>query len=135
MLRHILLDYRYSNGGTFTTTSNLASAVFTFNGTAIWIFGAKRDNHGPYNVTLDGQTTDDNGYDPNPPGQFQTPLFSATGLSPGQHVVSIGNTPPSTQQLYLDVDFVSNEQGYPAQMLTGRTGYMGNGLVSKRCGQ
>ncbi|KII92350.1 hypothetical protein PLICRDRAFT_468309 [Plicaturopsis crispa FD-325 SS-3] len=47
------LFLQYSNGGTFYLTQIYgASASFSFNGTGVWIFGAKRPNHGPYNITL-----------------------------------------------------------------------------------
>jgi hypothetical protein len=39
--------HRYSNGGTFTLCNTLGgSATFTFNGTQVYVYGAKRDNHG-----------------------------------------------------------------------------------------
>ncbi|KAG5643448.1 hypothetical protein DXG03_000921 [Asterophora parasitica] len=84
-----------------TQTPN-ASASFTFNGTSVQIFGAKRGNHGPYSVLVDNTTypTAD-GAAPDP-GEFQQSLFAIDGLKMGRHEVTIvnqGNT-------FLDVDFV-----------------------------
>lgn len=83
-----------------------ASASLTFNGTAVWIYGAKRGNHGLYNITLDGHTYRDNGfYD----GQvFQQVLFSALGLDGTKsHTVSIVNALTDSTRPFLDVDSVS----------------------------
>jgi len=103
----IARGFRYDNNGTFTLTTGYgASATLTFNGTTVWIYGAKRGNHGPYNVTLDGKVfTDDGFYD----GQmFQQVLFSAVALdSTKPHTVSITNSFTDTQKPFLDIDSVS----------------------------
>lgn len=84
------------------TNVNGESASFSFNGTGVQIFGAKRANHGPYHVDLDGSSTAGlNGSVPDP-GLFQTSLFSAAGLQQGLHRVTITNDGPT----YLDIDFV-----------------------------
>jgi hypothetical protein len=104
---YVGLEFRYSNNGTFTmTTTYGASASLTFNGTAVWIYGAKRSNHGPYNVTLDGRVYRDDGFYA---GQvFQQVLFSAVGLDGTKpHTVSIVNSLTDATKPYLDVDFVS----------------------------
>jgi hypothetical protein len=102
----IAREFRYDNNGTFTlTTVYGASASLTFNGTAVWVYGAKRGNHGPYNITLDGRVFTDNGfYD----GQlFQQILFSAIELDGTKpHTVSIANSPTEATKPYLDVDSV-----------------------------
>ena len=104
----VVRELRYDNNGTFTlTTVYGASATLTFNGTGVWFYGAKRGNHGPYNVTLDGKVfTDDGFYD----GQvFQQALFSAVGLdSTKPHTVSITNSFTDTGKPYLDIDSVSH---------------------------
>lgn len=96
---------RYSNGGTFTlTTTNGAYAEFTFNGTAVTIFGAKRFNHGLYTITLDNSNVGTfNGT--NAEGVWG-PLYSVGNLPQQSHTVRIthaGNT--GTQ--YLDVDYIT----------------------------
>jgi hypothetical protein len=92
-----------------TTTYN-ASATFTFNGTGVWVFGAKRFNHGQYNATLDGSIVSGNGYSSTQ--EFQLPLFNAVGLAPGIHEVTMTNAPVNTSsvQVYLDIDFVRQPQ-------------------------
>lgn len=98
--------FRYSNNGTFTlTTTYGASASLTFNGTAVWIYGAKRSNHGPYNITLDGRVYRDDGFYA---GQlFQQVLFSAVGLDATKpHTVSIVNSRTDATKPYLDIDSV-----------------------------
>ena len=99
------MEFRYDHDSFTLTTKYGASASLTFNGTAIWIYGAKRDNHGPYNITLDGKVFTDNGfYD----GQiFNEVLFSAvelTGTKP--HTVSIINSLKDPKRPYLDIDSV-----------------------------
>lgn len=100
--------FRYDNNGTFTLTTDYgASATLTFNGTTIWVYGAKRGNHGPYNVTLDGKVfTDDGFYD----GQaFQQLLFSAVELDATKpHTVSITNSFTDSDRPFLDIDSVSH---------------------------
>ncbi|KAH7927506.1 hypothetical protein BV22DRAFT_1031695 [Leucogyrophana mollusca] len=90
--------------GTFTTTNVTGGAAsWSFNGTAFWIYGSRRDNHGTYSVTVDGETY------PNNNGQsdtfyFQQVLFNMTGLTQGMHSVQIENTGTNAQ--YLDIDLV-----------------------------
>jgi hypothetical protein len=107
MFFQFVIRGRYSNGGTYTiTVTDGASATFRFNGTGVWIYGGKRSNHGPYNVTLDGNTLTGDGHSAT--DQFQVPLFSAINLDFGMHEVIIANAPDAaSDQVYLDVDFVS----------------------------
>ncbi|KAJ7643681.1 hypothetical protein FB45DRAFT_692561, partial [Roridomyces roridus] len=97
---------QYSND-TFTLCNTAGSyATFSFNGTAIWIFGAKRPNHAPYSVTLDGVTTPFDGHAD--PAVFQTPLFGATNLPTNQiHTVTITNQEDDPTLNYLDIDFIT----------------------------
>lgn len=113
-----LTDRRYSNGGTFYLTQIYgASASFSFNGTGVWIFGAKRPNHGPYNITLfsgDGASSSSSGNVASFTGNgasaqpiFQTPLFIAKDLPQGMHEVVISNAFTQAGNDFLDIDFVS----------------------------
>ena len=97
---------RYDHNGTFTLTTVFgASASLNFNGTAVWIYGAKRDNHGPYNTTLDGSPFYDNGYSST--NIFQQVLFPGLGLSNATlHTVSIADSPTTANDPYLDIDSV-----------------------------
>ena len=100
-------EFRYDNNGTFTlTTMCHASATFTFTGTKIWIFGAKRGNHGLYNITLDGTVYTNNGFSNEE--EFQQVLFTTDSDLDGTkpHTVSITNWPTDAMKKYLDVDSV-----------------------------
>lgn len=93
---------RYSDG-TFTLTQvNGANASFAFFGTGVQIYGAKRSNHGLYQVIIDSLVYPAvSGAEPVSP-VFQTALFSTIALHPGYHTVTIANE----QALFLDIDFV-----------------------------
>ncbi|KAF9653279.1 hypothetical protein BDM02DRAFT_3087395 [Thelephora ganbajun] len=102
----------YDHNGTFTLTTQFgASASMTFNGTGVWIYGAKRDNHGPYNTTLDGRTSSDTGY--SSINLLQRVLFSGTGLASGNHTVSIVNSLVDNSKPYLDIDSIVYEVEVP----------------------
>ncbi|KAG6902098.1 hypothetical protein C0995_004278 [Termitomyces sp. Mi166 len=94
---------RYSDSGFMKSNIGGSSASFTFNGTGVEIFGAKRGNHGPYTIKVDNTTYPaQNGSVPDP-GLFQQSLFLVNGLQQGQHEVTItngGNT-------YVDIDYIS----------------------------
>lgn len=93
------------NHGTFTLTTQFgASASITFNGTGVWIYGAKRGNHAPYNTTLDGRTVFNDGY--SSVDMFQQVLFAGDGLDPGTHTVSIADSVVDAEKPYLDIDSV-----------------------------
>ena len=82
---------RYSNNGALTlTATHGAYATLTFNGTAVWIYGAKRGNHGPYDITLDGNDSEYDDYDSD---ISQQALFSVVGLD--------------ATRPYFGIDFVS----------------------------
>ncbi|KAK7055107.1 hypothetical protein R3P38DRAFT_2845138 [Favolaschia claudopus] len=96
----------YSNGGTFTLcTTQGSSATFTFNGTQVYVFGAKRPNHGPYSITLDGtQTTFDGG---SAKDTIPATLFASDPLKLGQHTVTITNQLINNDKPFLDIDFIT----------------------------
>jgi len=76
-----------------------------FNGTAVWIYGAKGDNHGPYNITLYDKAYYNDGYSSvNMSGQV---LFSGVGLASRVRPLFIANSPTDTAKPYLDIDSVS----------------------------
>ncbi|KAF9462292.1 hypothetical protein BDZ94DRAFT_1166190 [Collybia nuda] len=96
---------RYSQSSFTVTNVQGATASFSFNGTSVGIFGAKRGNHGAYQVKLDSTLYPPNSGKANDPGIFQTPLFSAAGLSQGFHTVTLTNQEGS----FLDIDFITWE--------------------------
>lgn len=75
---------------------------FTFNGTGVGIYGAKRTNHGLYQVKLDNTLyPQDNGTMTNPE-LFKVPLFNVSNLAQGLHTVIVTNQ----EDRALDIDFV-----------------------------
>ncbi|RXW14332.1 hypothetical protein EST38_g11525 [Candolleomyces aberdarensis] len=90
---------RYSESSFTLTQTQGNTFSFKFYGTEVGIFGAKRGNHGLYQVTLDGTTS------PDVTGagdQFQASLYSAT-VQKGMHTVTMVNR----ENKFLDIDFVS----------------------------
>ncbi|GLB45086.1 hypothetical protein LshimejAT787_1901640 [Lyophyllum shimeji] len=98
------LASRYSESSFMKTKVPGASASFTFNGTAVQIFGAKRNNHGAYVVKVDDTMYPSADGKAPDPGLFQQSLFEVAGLQQGLHEVTITNQGNS---LYLDIDFIS----------------------------
>ncbi|KAJ7080959.1 hypothetical protein B0H15DRAFT_786862 [Mycena belliarum] len=95
----------YSNNGTFTlSTTKGSSASFSFSGTQVWIFGAKRSNHGPYTVALDGKSSQFDGFSED--DDF-TALFDSGPLKQGQHKVVITNAVKDPRKPFLDVDYIT----------------------------
>ncbi|QRV82729.1 transmembrane protein [Ceratobasidium sp. AG-Ba] len=101
-------------GSSFHSSFTAGSQVsVTFNGTAIYIFGAKRVNHGHYTVKIDnGQAQRFDGYAPAQPdgidGVFRVALFAQTGLPNGLHTVVMTNDGGTdTGRPYLDIDYVT----------------------------
>ncbi|KZT18750.1 hypothetical protein NEOLEDRAFT_1103183 [Neolentinus lepideus HHB14362 ss-1] len=99
---------RYSMGGTFTvTTTYSASASFTFNGTSVTLYGANRQNHGFYNITLDGISQGSyNGSTDNPIGVWGS-LYWSGELEEGPHTVVITNVPTGSNNNWLDLDYIT----------------------------
>lgn len=79
------------------------TATFSFNGTAIWIYGANRPNHGIYTVQLD--STNYPGVNGSGNNLFQQSLFNAN-VTQGMHTVTLVNT-DGASGLYVDIDMVS----------------------------
>ncbi|EPQ51440.1 hypothetical protein GLOTRDRAFT_140897 [Gloeophyllum trabeum ATCC 11539] len=97
----------YSMGGTFTlTTTYAASATFSFNGTGVTIFGAKRQNHGFFNITLDGTFISTNNGSSGALDGIWGPLFSSGPLEDGWHTIVVVNSGSGTAQGYFDLDYI-----------------------------
>ncbi|KZS92687.1 hypothetical protein SISNIDRAFT_486205 [Sistotremastrum niveocremeum HHB9708] len=97
------------NGGTFHATQTPgASAEITFFGTACWVFGAKRSNHGSYTVTLnDSDQFTGSGFSDN--NVFQTLLYNNTALPLGTHVLTIANG--NDPNKFVDIDWITFTSG------------------------
>ncbi|KAL1683187.1 hypothetical protein EV122DRAFT_273754 [Schizophyllum commune] len=98
--------FSYSDGGTFTVTqTNGSRASFTFNGTYVYLYGAKRSNHGPFSVELDGVKSSYNGNSGE--ALFQQLLFSHGPLEPDQpHTVHL-QCDGSGDDGWLDLDYIT----------------------------
>lgn len=98
------MDHRYSQSTFTLTQTDGDEAKLTFNGTGIQIFGARRGNHGFYQVTIDGQTGPAlTGKAPDP-GEFQASLFSVDNLDQKLHTLTLRNEGTT----FLDIDYVSS---------------------------
>jgi len=105
------LANQYQNS-TFTTCTTGGTATLNFNGTSVWIFGAKRGNHGNYSVSLDGQSPLMFSGLQADPGSFQFPLYFATGLTQGPHKVVVTNVPIDSNHPWFDIDFITWQTQY-----------------------
>ncbi|ODO05382.1 hypothetical protein L198_02075 [Cryptococcus wingfieldii CBS 7118] len=118
----------YSKGTFHGTYGDGDYMVYKFNGSGVAIYGAKRDNHGIYGVSVDGgDVLMSDGYSATT--LFKQVLFSRNGLDDSEHTVTITNypnagtsavagnhwldidyiqsTPPSSTLLFPETDFVS----------------------------
>ncbi|KAI4527471.1 hypothetical protein K525DRAFT_264179 [Schizophyllum commune Loenen D] len=96
----------YSDGGTFTVTQTAGTrASFTFNGTNVYVYGAKRFNHGAYSVELDGIKNNYNGSSDEE--LFQQLLFSSGPLEGnGPHTLYL-QCDGSGDYGWLDLDYIT----------------------------
>ena len=83
-----------------------AYAFLGFKGTSLWIYGARRNICGLFDVMLDGiPATSGDPVTANIDLFYQV-LFFAVGLDPEWHTVSITNIPKDARE-YMDIDSVS----------------------------
>ncbi|KAB5593174.1 hypothetical protein CTheo_3404 [Ceratobasidium theobromae] len=95
-------------GGTFHCTSvNGSTATIAFRGTAIYIYGAKRNNHGYYRVSLNGEPPIQyDGYQGEGVDErFQTLLYERLNLVDQVHNLVLTNI-VNGYRTYVDIDFV-----------------------------
>ncbi|KIY46500.1 hypothetical protein FISHEDRAFT_47170 [Fistulina hepatica ATCC 64428] len=107
---------RYQDSTFMFTNATNATATFSINGYGVHIFGAYRQNHGPYEVTINGTSygefrTDDADAPKNDAvdALFQIQLFGIESLPEGTHEVTLINRadPEKNKTLiYVDLDFV-----------------------------
>ncbi|KIJ69510.1 hypothetical protein HYDPIDRAFT_80223 [Hydnomerulius pinastri MD-312] len=96
-------DADYYFLGTFQTNNVTdGKATFSFNGTAFWIYSAKRSSHGTFTVEVDGTSFANNdGYSAT--NIFQIPIFNTSGLPQATHTVNLINT---ATNLYVGIDLI-----------------------------
>ncbi|CAE6467020.1 unnamed protein product [Rhizoctonia solani] len=75
-----------------------------FQGTAVYLFAAKRSRHGTYGIYLDGlKVYDGDSYSASP--LYNEIMYNATDLAPTWHNLTIVNSDPSNQT-YTEVDYI-----------------------------
>ncbi|THH32675.1 hypothetical protein EUX98_g1522 [Antrodiella citrinella] len=95
-------SYHATNG-----TMGAASVSFHWDGLGeVWVFGGWRERLGSYNVTLDGATTEVNGFQGGA-DNFDAVLFHGIGLLPGKHQIELVNTGNDTQHSVLDINHIT----------------------------
>ncbi|WVQ80484.1 hypothetical protein IAT38_002589 [Cryptococcus sp. DSM 104549] len=100
---------RYANSTFHASVTTNDTATLSWEGGAIWIYGAKRSNHGWFSISLDSA-------DPlyysgfSATETFQVLLYASGELDVGQHKVVLrnekGHAQSSTDLKYVDVDFI-----------------------------
>lgn len=80
----------YSAQSWHKTSSQGAYATISFEGTGIWLYGAKRPDYGQYNFAVDGQSIQGSAKSETP--AFQQLLGGKSGLPMGLHTVTLTNT-------------------------------------------
>ncbi|KAL1745375.1 hypothetical protein HDZ31DRAFT_73608 [Schizophyllum fasciatum] len=100
------LASQYSSSNFMATKTMGATMAFTFNGSAVAIYGARRPNHGRYQIKLDGEfVAEMDGHADQ--DKLQQELYSVDGLDAsrgaGPHTIELTNL----EQQFLDVDFIT----------------------------
>ncbi|KAG8694833.1 hypothetical protein FRC08_008230 [Ceratobasidium sp. 394] len=92
--------------GTYHSTNVYGSvATFQFDGTAVYIYDAKRPRHGPFVIHLDGKQVYNGSFQADP-SVYKQLMYGTTGLTPGIHTLTCTNNDP-TNQTYTGVDFIT----------------------------
>ncbi|CAE6385612.1 unnamed protein product [Rhizoctonia solani] len=91
--------------GTYHSSDRFgAKASIRFQGTAIWLYAAKRSRHGPFEIFLDGQKVyDGDGYSATP--LYDQVMYSVADLAPTWHNLTCINS-DTTNQTYTEVDYI-----------------------------
>ncbi|KAF5366706.1 hypothetical protein D9758_006444 [Tetrapyrgos nigripes] len=103
----------FNGGGTSFTQEDGASLSFSFNGSAIYIFGDKKNDHGLYSVVLDNGTAeiyDDvsgcgGAFGMTCEQQQPTLKYFASNLAEGQHTLTLTNM-AGVNHSFFDLDSI-----------------------------
>ncbi|KAG8908419.1 hypothetical protein FRB99_006624 [Tulasnella sp. 403] len=109
---------KYSGNSVRVTNVYNATASFQFNGTGVWVYGARRNSHGAYLASIDGKTTLSNAFINSTTPDLSIPLFGAPNLQPGIHTVSLKNVFTDPSEQWLNIDNIVVEMQLPDQSLT-----------------
>jgi len=88
------------------TQTAQADVSFYFYGTGVQLYGAKRQNHGTFQISIDSVVYTPVNGSVSYPEAFQTALFTTNALKNGYHTVRMTNL----ESRYLDLDFVRSVQ-------------------------
>ncbi|KAK7445755.1 hypothetical protein VKT23_014751 [Stygiomarasmius scandens] len=103
----------FSGGGSSFTQGDGASVSFSFNGSAIYIFGDKKNDHGLYSVVLDNGTTEiyngvsgcGGAFGMTCEQQQPTLAYFASNLGEGEHSLAITNI-AGVNNSFFDLDSI-----------------------------
>lgn len=116
---------RYRDGTFHSSQTNGSTATISFKGTEVYIFGAKRGNHGYYSVLVDeGEPERFDGYAPQQPdgtdGVYQVPLFVRTGMADTNHTIVLTNIVNGNRP-FVDIDYItwtrSSDPSYDSRII------------------
>ncbi|WVF72002.1 hypothetical protein IAT40_006813 [Kwoniella sp. CBS 6097] len=102
---------RYSNSTFHASNTNGDSVTFEWDGACIWLFGAKRPNHGNFSVSLDGGDKQYYTSESGPSSDlFQQVLYTSGEIPSGEHEVVMVNEKGyegvDAKFEWLDLDFI-----------------------------
>ena len=105
---HGNLNKSWSEGTVSSSNTAGAQAMFTFTGTSVTWIGCRKLTTGIARVYIDGTFVREiDTYQPPPIEGYQTPVFTASGLAPGPHTLTIeatGRSNPAASSSYIVID-------------------------------
>jgi Bacterial Ig domain len=107
---HGNLNRSWSEGTVSESATAGAQAVFTFTGTSVTWIGCRKLTTGIARVYIDGTFVREvDTYQPPPIEGYQTPVFTASGLAPGTHTLTIeatGRSNSAASSNYVVIDAI-----------------------------
>ena len=107
---HGNLNRSWSEGTVAASDAAGARAMFTFTGTSVTWIGCRKLTTGIARVYVDGTFVREiDTYEPPPIEGYQLPVFTASGLAPGTHTLTIeatGRRNPSASSSYVVIDAI-----------------------------
>ncbi|KAF8715252.1 hypothetical protein RHS03_00037, partial [Rhizoctonia solani] len=101
---------KYHGASFHSSRTNGSTATLKFHGTAVYIYGAKRFNHGFYSVSIDGIMSEPaDGYAPGQ-GLFQELLFSREQLTDTIHTLVLTNIIRDNARPFVDIDYAQRKE-------------------------
>lgn len=101
----LIISHSYHDQTFTLCTDSGATAIFAFNGTGITLYGSNWFNHNSYNVTLDGNILQKDGYAAD--RTLNVSLFTISNLDNNLHIITLTNAGTNMDRTndYLDLDF------------------------------